>query len=83
MSHNEMSSILSRHDLVYDRPPACWQDGFVLGNGSLGAVFFAPEALEWLVNKTDVIDGRVRGVKRVIPRAEADRMVEALSLIHI
>ena len=74
-SDKALRKFISKQDLVYKQPPSCWQDGFVLGNGSLGAVFYAPEALEWLVNKTDVIDGRIQGVKRIIPRAEADRMV--------
>jgi hypothetical protein len=68
---------LSQHDLIYDSPPLWWQDGLVLGNGSLGAVFYAPEGLEWLINKTDVIDGRVHGVQRVIPRDAADDLVRA------
>ena len=72
---NNIRTIISRHDLVREQPPSCWQDGFVLGNGSLGAVFYVPEALEWLVNKTDVIDARTGEVKKLIPRDEADRMV--------
>src|SRR5450759_3177000 len=71
----ELRKFMSRQDVVYEKPPACWQDGFVLGNGSLGAVFSGPAALEWLVNKTDIIDARTRGVKRILPRDEADRMV--------
>lgn len=67
--------LASRHDLEPERPPVCWQNGMTLGNGSMGAVFYAPQALEWLVNKSDVIDARVQGVKRVIPPDEAARMV--------
>lgn len=78
----ELRDFIARQDLIYERPPPCWQDGFLLGNGSLGAVFYAPEALEWLVNKTDVIDPRVQGVKQVIPRDEAQRMVEVGATAH-
>jgi hypothetical protein len=74
---DDVRNIVSRQDLVYERSPSCWQDGFVLGNGSLVAVFYAPEALEWLINKTDVIDARVHGVKKIIPRDEAERMVKS------
>ena len=75
-SEKGLQEFISRQDLVYGRPPTCWQGGLVLGNGGLGAVFYAKEALEWLVNKADVIDARVLGVKRVIPRDEAERMVK-------
>ncbi|MCF7837987.1 MAG: hypothetical protein K9N49_05095 [Candidatus Marinimicrobia bacterium] len=44
MNTQDDAAFISRHDLVYDRPPGCWQDGFVQGNGSLGAVFFARQA---------------------------------------
>ncbi len=33
-----------------------WQDGLLLGNGDLGAVAYADEHLEWVVNKTDLFD---------------------------
>lgn len=74
---NEWREFISRHDLTREKPPSCWQDGMTMGNGSLGVVFYAPQALEWVVNKTDVIDGRVQGVKRIIPPDEAARMVAA------
>ena len=66
---------ISQYDVVYDTPPACWQDGFVMGNGSLGAVYYAPEALTFLINKTDVIDARTKKIKRVIPSAEVAEMI--------
>jgi len=68
-------NIISQHDIIYDTPPSCWQDGLVMGNGSLGAVCFSPEALTFLINKTDVIDAGTKKVKRVIPPAEAAEMV--------
>jgi len=70
-----MSRPDSRHDIVYNEPPLCWQDGLILGNGSLGSIFYAPELLTWIVNKTEVIDGRCRGVRKVIPRGEAEKYV--------
>ena len=71
----DWKQFISQYDLVYETPPSCWQDGFLLGNGSLGAIFYAREALEWVVNKTDVLDGRTRSVKHIIPRGEAEEMV--------
>lgn len=47
-----------------------------MGNGSLGAVYYAPEALTFLINKTDVIDARIKKIRRVIPVAEAEAMVK-------
>lgn len=81
-SEASLLELISRQDLIYDQPPTCWQDGFVLGNGSLGSVFYAPEALEWLVNKTDVIDGRVHGVNQVIPRDEVQRRIKSGAKAH-
>src|ERR1051325_10394157 len=66
---------ISQHDVVYPTPPSCWQDGFLMGNGAMGALFFAPAALEWIINKTDVLDARTRPVRRIIPPDEAKRMV--------
>ena len=66
---------ISQYDIVYETPPSCWQDGLLLGNGSLGAVFFADGALQWCVNKSDVLDARPREVLRVIPPEEAREMV--------
>ena len=68
---------ISQYDIVYETPPCCWQDGLLLGNGSLGAIFYADDALEWCINKSDVLDARTRGVKHVIPPDEARRMVRA------
>ena len=33
---------------------ACWQDGFFLGDGGHGVVAFAPQQLEWFVNRNTV-----------------------------
>lgn len=67
---------ISRYDVVYEKPPMCWQDGFVTGNGSLGAVYYAPEALTFLINKTDVIDARTKKARRIIPPEEAAEMIK-------
>src|SRR5690349_20100073 len=71
----DIRRLVSQHDVVYPTPPNCWQDGFLMGNGALGALFYAPNALRWLVNKTDVLDARTRPVRRVIPPKEAEEMI--------
>ncbi|MCL5103837.1 MAG: hypothetical protein M1133_06955 [Armatimonadetes bacterium] len=71
----DWKAFISQYDVVYETPPSCWQDGLLMGNGSLGAVFYAPEALEWVVNKTDVLDARINEVRRIIGRDEAEKMV--------
>jgi len=77
-----MKNKLLQYDIIYDKPPACWQDGFIMGNGSLGAVYYAPEALEFLINKTDVIDGRTKKIKCIIPPAEAEEMIRNGATAH-
>lgn len=32
-----------------------WTDGLLLGNGNLGAVAFGSSGMEWIINKTDII----------------------------
>ena len=55
---------LAQHDLIYDMPARCWQDGMALGNGSLAALAYEPFHLEWTVNKNDVWDYRQPQFKR-------------------
>ena len=69
------ADFIAQYDLIYETPPTCWQDGLVLGNGNFGAVHYAPHALEWLVNKTDVLDPRMIEVKRILTRDEVETMV--------
>ena len=69
------TEFIGQYDLIYETPPREWLDGFLLGNGGLGALVSAPHALEWLVNKVDVLDARMPGVKRIIPLAEAKQMI--------
>jgi glycosyl hydrolase family 95 len=77
-----MKQNLSQYDIIYDKPPSCWQDGFVMGNGNLGAVYHGPETLNFLINKTDVIDSRTKSVKRIIHPAEAEQMVSNGATAH-
>ena len=55
---------LSQFDLIYETPSKIWQDGFAIGNGSLGAMVYEPFHLEWTVNKNNVWDYRKPEVKR-------------------
>lgn len=74
-TNEDWHKFISRHDLTREPPPVCWQDGLICGNGSLGAVFSFPGNCEWIVNKTDVIDSRVKPIRRIIPPDEAAAMV--------
>jgi len=76
-AHALLEDHLAECDVVYASPPRCWQDGMFLGNGGIGVLYFASQALHFLVNKTDVLDGRVHGVRRVIPPDEARDLVRA------
>ncbi|MDD5704329.1 MAG: hypothetical protein PHR35_00270 [Kiritimatiellae bacterium] len=71
----DWNKFVSQYDLIYETPPTDWPDGFLLGNGSLGAVYYAPDALCWLINKADVLDNRVTEVKRIMTPDEAVRMI--------
>ncbi len=71
----DWKKFISQYDIIYETPPSCWQDGFLLGNGSMGSVFYADQSLQWVVNKTDIIDGRVHDVREIIPPDEAEQMV--------
>jgi len=56
---------LSQYDLVYENAPVIWQDGLPIGNGNLGALFYAPYHPEWVINKSDVWDYRSAKFKRI------------------
>ena len=71
----DWKKFISQYDIIYETPPSCWQDGFLLGNGSMGSVFYADQPLQWVVNKADIIDGRVHDVREIIPPDEAEQMV--------
>lgn len=49
---------LAQHDVVYEQQSRIWQDGFPLGNGSLGVMAYEPHHLEYTINKNDVWDYR-------------------------
>ena len=55
----EIEQLIRAQDWVYPDAGTCWQDGLILGNGSLGTIGYAPYGLEWVINKNDVFDGRV------------------------
>lgn len=71
----DWKNFISQYDLIYETPPSCWQGGFLLGNGSMGAIFYADRSLQWVVNKSNVIDGRTHGVREITPPDEAEQMV--------
>ena len=52
-----------------------WRDGTFLGDGQTGVIAYAPMHLEWLVNRNDVIDGRIRLDHR-LTHAEVMRHIE-------
>ena len=56
---NKEYGISEKHNLVYANAPRMWTDGLLLGNGDIGAVFYAPYHLTWIINKTDVYDYRM------------------------
>ncbi len=73
--------LIRRQDWRYECAAADWRDGLLLGNGSLGAVAYAPSHLEWVVNKTDVFDPSVEKglLEKVIPHAEFLRRIRDMN----
>jgi alpha-L-fucosidase 2 len=51
-------AFLSRHDLVWKRVPARWEEGAWLGNGLLGVMVYsdAKNGLSWQLGRTDVTE---------------------------
>src|SRR5437773_175182 len=52
-------AFLARHDLVYNRLPARWQEGAFTGNGLLGAMVYVTDdksALRFRIGRSDVMD---------------------------
>ena len=44
---------------VREKAGTIWQDGLLVGDGATAAVGYAPDGLEWVVNRNDVLDSRV------------------------
>lgn len=72
----DIERLLKEHGLEYEEAGYCWQDGFLLGNGNMGAVAYAPNSMEWVINKLDIYDGRVRKVKRELSHSEVMQYVK-------
>ncbi|MDD5706721.1 MAG: hypothetical protein PHR35_12435, partial [Kiritimatiellae bacterium] len=66
--------LIRAQDWVYEEAGARWQDGLILGNGSLGVIGYAPYGLEWVLNKNDVFDGRTCCGRQLTHRAVMDRV---------
>ena len=51
-------AFLARHDLIYNRLPARWQEGAFTGNGLLGAMVYLTDdksALRFRIGRSDVM----------------------------
>jgi alpha-L-fucosidase 2 len=49
-------AFMARHDMIWTRMPAKWEQGVFLGNGQLGAMIFAGpnNTLRWHIGRSDV-----------------------------
>ena len=59
LTHDEMKKIVDKTCFEYSIAGQSWSDGLLLGNGNIGAVAYAPNSMEWVINKLDVVDGRL------------------------
>ncbi len=69
----EIETIIKENGFGHCRAGYCWADGLLIGNGNIGAVAYAPNSMEWIINKLDVFDGRVRVTKGMTPHDEVMR----------
>ena len=66
LSDSKIEQLLSVQS-EFSQAGNCWADGMLLGNGNIGAIAYAPNSMEWVINKLDVFDGRVRETKGMQP----------------
>ncbi len=58
-NHLDLESLLKQHDMVYEAAPLEWEQGFLLGNGNLGAVIWGDGgSLTITLNRMDAWDQR-------------------------
>jgi len=58
-SHLDLRALLKQHDMVYEAAPLEWEQGFLLGNGNLGAVMWGDGApMKITLNRMDTWDER-------------------------
>ena len=64
--------------MPFERPVGeCWQDGFFLGDGANGVLAYAPQHLEWTINRNSVYNPYT-GKNEEVPHAEVLKRVEAM-----
>lgn len=64
--------------LPFERPVGeCWQDGFFLGDGANGVLAYAPQHLEWTINRNSVYNPYA-GKNEEVPHAEVLKRIEAM-----
>lgn len=49
-----MSEFLTKHDMLYEKPPAIWDDGIPLGNSTVGAVIWGDKAINVTLDREDL-----------------------------
>ena len=59
---------------VREKAGRIWQDGLYIGDGQTGALAYAPNGLEWTINRNDVFDSRIWDCK-YIPHDEVMKCV--------
>ena len=58
-NHLDIETLLKQHDMVYEAAPLEWEQGFLLGNGNLGAVIWGDGApTHFTLNRMDAWDQR-------------------------
>lgn len=60
------------NDLVYEDISKDWKNGLFVGGGSIGAISYSRNNLEWIINKNDVFDSRVHDADQKTHREVLD-----------
>jgi len=60
-SEQKVKNLVEKANITFkENPPRSWHNGLLIGNGNLAAIGYIPGNYEWVINKTDVFDGRLR-----------------------
>jgi hypothetical protein len=75
-SDQKIQKLVEKANITFkENPPRSWHNGLLIGNGNLAAIGYIPGNYEWVINKTDVFDGRLRDTVPT-PHDKLMKMVE-------
>lgn len=76
LSKDAVKSKVSSNDLIYENISSHWGNGLFVGGGSIGAISYSKNNIEWIINKNDVFDLRVPEVDQKTHKEVKDYIKE-------